>query len=257
MALEVYDDGQRNKPALLLVHGFLSSHRHWDSNIPLAAQFRLIRVDLPAHGASPPPASERDASPDALTAALDRVREALGLERWAICGQSFGAGLTLRYALTNPERITAQIFTNANAALSGPWSPSRVEAQANRLSKIEALGAAALLEFPFHPRHAKRFPPSVRETLIAEAARVDPAGLALLMRHAVPALSVRDRFGETAVPTLLVNGRFERNFQPLRDWAARALASLLVVDLDGGHSLNIERPAAFDAAVLEFLGHHR
>ncbi|MCT4331823.1 alpha/beta hydrolase [Paracoccus sp. YLB-12] len=40
------------KPALLLVHGILSSRGHWALNTDLPRHYRCIRVDLPAHGNS-------------------------------------------------------------------------------------------------------------------------------------------------------------------------------------------------------------
>jgi proline iminopeptidase len=40
------------------------------------------------------------------------VREALGIERWAVLGHSFGGRIALRYATRYPERVSAVIFEN-------------------------------------------------------------------------------------------------------------------------------------------------
>lgn len=246
-------DLEDGKPPLLLVHGFLSSRRHWDANTGLGAQFRRIRVDLPGHGATPRCARPGDYHPDILCQALERLRVELGIARWFICGQSFGATLTLRHALAHPERVIAQVFSNANGALREAWTPELAGPHAERIARLRREGRAGLRHLPFHPAHARRFPPDMHARLSAEADRCDPAGVLALLEHATAQMSLRARFAETQVPTLLVNGRWERSFQPLRDWAAQALPTLEVVDLEGGHSINVEQPAAFDAAVVAFL----
>jgi pimeloyl-ACP methyl ester carboxylesterase len=55
------------------------------------------------------------------------------------------------------------------------------------------------------------------------------------------------------VPTLLVNGTWEKRFQPMREAAAKAIPGVTVVDLPAGHSVNIEAAEGFDAAVKAFV----
>ena len=63
-----------------------------------------------------------------------------------------------------------------------------------------------------------------------------------------------DDLGRISVPTLLVNGTRETAFQPLRDLAARKIPGVEVVDLDGGHAVNLDRAPDFNAAVTAFVG---
>src|SRR5262245_33255762 len=94
MIAELYfeaDAEDGNKPALLLLHGALSSRRHWLPNRPaLSEHFRTVLVELPAHGRSLAPSDPAAYRPEALAASLDIIREKLGIARWHICGQSFG-----------------------------------------------------------------------------------------------------------------------------------------------------------------------
>lgn len=250
--------GNRDTPPLLLVHGMLSSRRHWHLNRSLADAFCLILIDLPAHGKTPGPHDAAASEPEALVATIEALREHLGFERWSLCGQSFGAGLTLRYALTHPQCVTAQVFTNGNAAFRQNWAEDRQRQHAEFIARIRAEGYAALLDLPFHPGRAKRFPPEIHAMLVEDAAGVDPDGIAMLFEHTTPFLSLKDRFAETIPPTLLINGRWEKAFQPVRDWIAEAVPSTEIVDLEGGHSINIEQPEAFNQAAMEFLlRHHR
>lgn len=246
-------DPPSDRPPLLLVHGFLSSRRQWLPNAALSRDFRLVRVDLPAHGASPAPRSDAEAAPEYLVAQLEHLRAALGIPRWHVCGHSFGAGLTLRYALDHPQHCLGHVFTNANAALrEGPGEDER-RVYAAQIAQLHAEGAGALATMRYHPVHARRLDPALRAALIADADAVDPAGFARLLAQASPRLSVRARLGALRVPTLLVNGLHERRFQPARAWLAQAHPAIRIVDLDGGHSINLDCPEAFDTAVRDFL----
>ena len=49
-------DGSAGKPALLLLHGILSSNLQWEPNrAALSEHFRLVSVELWGHGKSPAP----------------------------------------------------------------------------------------------------------------------------------------------------------------------------------------------------------
>ena len=242
----------RQGPVLLLVHGFLSSSAQWAANIEgLTAFCSPVVVDLWGHGASPAPEEPEHYRPAGYFRQFEKLREALGVESWAICGASFGAGLTMQYALACARRVRRQIITNSISGFSQATSdPDDREARA---SAIEAGGAAGLSEMPFHPRFAKRLAPSVAAALMTDAARLDPRGVANAIRHTTPSLSAAATFGETRTPTLLVNGVWEKAFQPVRAFALARLPTLQIADLEGGHSINAEAPEAFNEAVRAFL----
>jgi pimeloyl-ACP methyl ester carboxylesterase len=104
-----------------------------------------------------------------------------------------------------------------------------------------------------YPRPALRLPEAHWRGILDDAALLSPAGVANSLRFTAPKLSVADRLAEISIPTLLVNGRRETRFQPVREAIAREIPGLKVVDLDGGHSINIGRPAEFNAAVIAFV----
>lgn len=240
-------------PPLLMVHGLLVSRDIWQPNLALSRQFRLIRVDLPGHGHSPGPQGPGQAHPDSIIRALDQIRTSLGIARWHLCGQSFGAGLVLGYGLTFPEACTGLVFTNANAALRGIEVGDQLDARRRLVTSLRERGKDALRQLPYHPAHARRFPPALRQQLSDGADQVAPEALALLMQEALPRLSVRGRLGDLPVPTLLVNGQYERKFQPLRTWLEERHPGVAITDLPGGHSVNVECPEAFNATVGDFL----
>ena len=241
-------------PYLLLVHGICSSRAQWRPNLAGLAGFsRPAVVELLGHGRSPSPAEDAPYTVEAYIARFEAIRESLGVERWALCGQSFGAGLTLNYALAHPARIAGQVFTNSNSALAKRNPAITDVMRLARLAGFEDRGRAALEAMPFYPKRTGRLAPEVEAELLADAELISLSGVAQGLRHTSPGLSVIERFAETRVPTLLVNGRREKSFQPVRDEAARLLPALQIVDLDGGHPVNLDQPEAFNAAVRAFL----
>src|SRR5258708_6334617 len=67
-------------PALVLLHGWAGSWRHWARNIePLSRQYRLLAVDLPGQGDSDATTGAASRS-EAARAVMRGAREILGAE---------------------------------------------------------------------------------------------------------------------------------------------------------------------------------
>lgn len=253
---EALEDG--DGPYCLLVHGFLSSRAQWRPNLDaLKAVCRPVMVELWGHGRSPAPRDADSYRVERYLAMFEDIRRSLGARQWFVCGQSFGAGLTLHYALRHPEAVLAQVFTNTMAALSLPEERARAVRMRVRAEEIERAGLEAVRTLPFHPRFARRFPPDIHREILADADRIDPVAVASALRLTSPFLSVVASFGETRVPTLLVNGLRETRFQPMRDRAKKLLPALETADLDAGHSVNVEAAEKFNATVVDFLRRHQ
>jgi pimeloyl-ACP methyl ester carboxylesterase len=236
-----------------MVHGFLSSRAQWRANLDgLAAFCRPVLVELLGHGRSPAPEDPGAYRVQSYMAAFEAIRQGLGAGRWLICGQSFGAGLAIQYAIEHRECTMGVIATNSISAFSPPGDAERAATQAGRLRAIEAGGKAALEALRIHPRHARRFPEAIKAELVADAERISPAAILRSIALTSPGLSVANRLEDIPVPMLLVNGRWEKRFQPMRDRASRLIPDVEVVDLEGGHSINIEAAEAFNTAVEAF-----
>ena len=257
MHVEIHGDGRA--PHVLLVHGICSSRAQWRPNLAALAQVATpVVIELLGHGRSEAPDDPAAYSVAAYIDRFEAIRADLGAERWAVCGQSFGAGLTMNYALVHPERISAQVFTNSNSALretrSAPApTPEQLAAYA---AAREAQGRGPLEAMPFFPKRSGRLAPEVEDELVSDAALISVRGMALGLSYTTPDLSVRDRLAKIATPTLLVNGRRERGFQAVRDLAAGEIVGLEVVDLEGSHPVNLDCADGFNAAVADFLARH-
>ncbi|MGF0318191.1 alpha/beta fold hydrolase [Nocardia fluminea] len=113
--------GDSNKPTLLLLHGFPSSSAMFRNLIPaLADDYHVIAPDHLGFGQSAmPPVDEFDYSFDALTEITLELLDTLGIDRFALYIQDYGAPIGLRIASRNPERVTAIITQSGNAYLEG------------------------------------------------------------------------------------------------------------------------------------------
>ena len=103
--LHVRQSGPPDAPAVVLLHGFGSSLQTWDAWAKaLSVTHRVVRIDLPGSGLSPPdPAHDyRDArSLDMLIALMD----SLGLQRASWVGHSMGGRIAWTLAARYPDRV--------------------------------------------------------------------------------------------------------------------------------------------------------
>ncbi|MFI6687030.1 alpha/beta fold hydrolase [Streptomyces sp. NPDC050485] len=113
--------GAPDAPVLLLLHGFPTSSHMFRDLIPrLADHYRVIAPDHLGFGRSAAPRAASVTYTFAELAAItDEFTEQLGLSRFAIYIQDYGAPIGLRLALKHPERITAIITQNGNAYTEG------------------------------------------------------------------------------------------------------------------------------------------
>ena len=113
--------GPRDAPTILLLHGFPTSSHMFRNLIPaLADRFHLVAPDYPGFGqSSMPPLGEFDYTFDRLAAVMERFTERLGLDRYSLYVQDYGAPIGFRLAVRHPERVQALIVQNGNAYEEG------------------------------------------------------------------------------------------------------------------------------------------
>jgi pimeloyl-ACP methyl ester carboxylesterase len=121
--------GPKDAPTFLLLHGFPTSSQMFRNLIPaLSDKYHVIAPDYPGFGHSAMPPREKYAYTfDSLAKTVDEFTEKLGLTRYALYLQDYGAPVGYRLALAHPERITAIVVQNANAYDEGLdsdfWKP--------------------------------------------------------------------------------------------------------------------------------------
>src|SRR4051812_17876403 len=121
--------GPKDAPTLLLLHGFPTSSQMYRNLIPaLADKYHLVAPDYPGYGHSAMPPRDKFAYTfDNLAKVIDEFTEKVGLARYALYVQDYGAPVGYRLAARHPERITAIVVQNGNAYDEGLdndfWKP--------------------------------------------------------------------------------------------------------------------------------------
>ena len=88
-------------------------------------RFRAVLFDQRGAGRSTPRLSLVDNTTQHLIADIERIRKALGIDRWMVVGGSWGALLALAYAQAHAERVTAMVlravFLGRNRDVDWAW----------------------------------------------------------------------------------------------------------------------------------------
>jgi pimeloyl-ACP methyl ester carboxylesterase len=122
--------GPKDAPVILLLHGFPSSSRMFDSLLPaLGRRYHLVAPDYPGFGHSDAPDAKSFAYTfDHLALVIEHFTEQLGLARYTLFMQDYGGPVGFRLALKHPERVQAIIIQNAvshEVGLSPLWETRR------------------------------------------------------------------------------------------------------------------------------------
>jgi pimeloyl-ACP methyl ester carboxylesterase len=138
--------GPRDAPAVLLLHGFPTSSQMFRNLLPaLADRYRLLAPDYPGFGHSSMPSRDEFAYTfDNLAGVVEEFTATLGLSKYALYVQDYGAPVGYRLASRHPDRVTAIVVQNGNAYDEGLandfWKPLKAYWQEpTNLAKRNAL----------------------------------------------------------------------------------------------------------------------
>lgn len=114
-AIHVRDEGKRDGPALLLLHGSNASLHVWEGWVQrLGDDFRLVSVDLPGHGLTGP-WQRNDYSITVYADLVLQIADRLGLAQFAVAGHSMGGAVAWTLAGRQPERVSHLVLIGAAA----------------------------------------------------------------------------------------------------------------------------------------------
>lgn len=117
--------GPADAPAIVLLHGYPTSSFMFRDLIPLlAADYHVIAPDLLGFGHSAAPGvADFTYTFDALADLTAGLLDQIGLTRYAIYVQDYGAPIGWRLALGHPDRITAIVTQSGNGYEDGFVEP--------------------------------------------------------------------------------------------------------------------------------------
>lgn len=155
--------GPKDAPVLLLLHGFPSSSRMYQSLLEsrLSDRYRLIAPDYPGFGHSAwPSPKEFSYTFDHFAQVMQAFTEELQLTNYTLFLQDYGGPVGFRMALAHPERVKGIIIQNAvshEEGLSPLWETRRAY-WADRATHEEALRANFLSLAATRQRHVGNSP---------------------------------------------------------------------------------------------------
>ena len=244
--------GDPAAPALVLLHGIGANSMYWRCQFAaLADRFHLIAWNAPGYLLSDRLLAETPAGRDYADALADFLA-ALGVERFAVLGNSFGSRVAQAFAPRHPGRMTKAVFTGASIA-----DAMTEEERARTLAAREAMIAAG--GYAFAARAAALLGASASSETIALVEHVlratDRAGFLQAARF-IAAGDMPGLGAGLAMPLLLIQGTEDRVAPAERN--ARRLAAAVpgarLVMLEGcGHLPEIEMPQRVNALIAEFL----
>ena len=263
--------GPKDAPTLLLLHGFPSSSRMFDTLIPLLAdRYHLVAPDYPGFGHSDAPPPERFAYTfDHLAAVIDDFTRALGLDRYALFLQDYGGPIGFRLALAHPERVGALVIQNAVAHEVGLddklWAPRR-DYWRDRAGHEAAVRANFISADATRLRHVgtsprpERYDPDLWTDELAFLTRPGEERIQLDLFYdyqsnvaAYPRWQAYLR--QHRPPTLVVWGRYDPSFTTAGAEAyGRDVPDAEIHLLDAGHFALDEATDAIAGYIRDFLG---
>ncbi len=252
--VHVFQDGPRDAPALLLIHGSASSASSWDPLVPmLATSHRVIRIDLLGCGRSAKPAGVSYEIPDQarrVGAALDR----LGVKHAIVVGHSSGGAVATAVAEQRPDWVTAVALINTGPSMDAFIAP-----------ETAAIGPS---QWPPTDEQIRRFATTgfgragyqIPQQLVDDLRGTSYHVFAALMqapRDYLEQQALPDRLAALGKPLLVIFGEEDRRWRSSSAAGYRAVPGARVELLPGlGHSPILEDPQRTARHLLAFTAIH-
>jgi 3-oxoadipate enol-lactonase len=243
----------RRLPAVVFIHGIGGGARLWALQMTSfsAAGYRPVALDLPGYGERP---AVDHLDFEGLAADVEAAIERLSLARPVLVGHSLG-GMVVQTALRRrPDGYEAAVLACTSAAFGSKTGDFQKKFVADRLAPLEAgqtmahvarivVGAMG----PYPDAHGRALAVAA---IAATAERTYRAAV-----HCLVGFDERANLGAIKIPVLCLAAAHDPLAPPAGiERMARKIPHARYVCLSGvGHFANLEAPAAFDAALFEFL----
>ncbi|MCL2543887.1 MAG: alpha/beta hydrolase [Nocardioidaceae bacterium] len=246
-----FEDTGGDGPVVVWSHGLYMDHEMFDPQLEaLRGSWRCITWDERAHGGTESTADDFtywDSAAD-LLGLLDH----LGVQSAVLAGMSQGGYLSLRAALTAPDRVRALVLIDTQ---SGVEDPANLAAYHQLLEAwlgpdgppqdVLDLVAAIILGSDWDG--AAAWQDKWREL---PSDRVQQAFRTLTTRED----DVTGRLGELTMPAIVIHGEQDAAIAlPHAQALADGLGAELAVVPGAGHASNLTHPAEANAAITRFL----
>ncbi len=247
-----YDDVGHGD-AVLFVHGFPLRRSVWSPQLgALIDRARCIAPDLRGFGESPPSGPyTMDQYADDLADLLDSLR----IERAVLCGLSMGGYINFAMWRRHADRVRGMVMIGTRAGADAPPAREKREAMIALARERGSSGVADQMMPGMLGKTTRERNPALGDAVHAmlETAPVD--GVIGALEAMVARIDSRTTLPTISVPVLIVCGE-EDVLTPVaesRAMQAEISGSQLEVIAGAGHLANLERPAAVNHVLSEFL----
>ncbi|MDR6511891.1 3-oxoadipate enol-lactonase/3-oxoadipate enol-lactonase/4-carboxymuconolactone decarboxylase [Novosphingobium capsulatum] len=251
MTLAIHIDGPAGAPPLVFLHAIATSAALWRPQVDqLSQRFRVVRVDLPGHGASallPEGAGFADYA--------DAVAETLsthGIDRFSLVGMSFGAMVAMRVALRHATRVERLVLACCAARTPPPVAAMWHE----RIAMVEREGIETQVETSLDRWFTPDFAAASPQTLdwVRGMIRQTPAAGFVAAARIIATLDHMALLPKLAMPCLVLAGAEDKAAAPamMQDFAAH-IPTARFATLPAAHLANVEAPGAFGETIARFV----
>lgn len=248
MRLAYRDEGPTHAAVVVFLGGLGTTTTMWEPQLPtFAERYRVLRVDLPGHGASLLP--DEPVTVAGIGGGICTLIDELDLARVSFVGLSLGGMVGQWLGANAPERLEGLVLACTGAALGSP------DVYAERAALVRAEGTAVVLD----GARERWFTPAFRDApparaIIDELRDLCPDGYAACC-EAVGAFDFRDELRRIATPSLAIFGAEDTvTTSGVRETLASGIPHVRTIAVErAAHLANVEQPYAFSAAVLSHL----
>ncbi len=228
-------------PPLVLVHGAGGSRLDWHPSLRRFPDARIITVDLPGHGKSPPPGRT---TTEAYARDVLAVLHALALPPAIIVGHSMGGAIAQQLALIAPDSVAGLVLIATGSKLPvDPQLPQRILSEPDQtLDWITAWAWHPDVPESVKQRSKERMQQTPREILQGDYV-------------ACQGFDTRKRVHEIAAPALIIGSNSDRMVKVKFSiaLAERIPNATLLLLGDTGHMIPLERPETVTQAIANWL----
>ena len=240
-------------PQVLFTHGYQASRRMWAAQADaLKDRYTAITWDLRGHGESGAPDDPSRYSHELMLGDMNALLDLAGAAssqgggggdgKAVLVGHSLGGYASLLFRLQHPERVRALVLFGSGPGYRDAEARQGWNDMAERFARsMEEKGLDVL----------KKASAEVSGARHRSANALAHASRGMLAQKDS---SVMDTIAEIDVPTLVLIGSEDKPFIGSIQYMAKKIPGAELVVIEGaGHAASIEKPGAFNEALLGFL----
>lgn len=245
----VCQNGPRDAPALLLIHGTAASARSWEPMLPLlSATHRVIRIDLLGCGESAVPDDGNYAVADQVRR-IGVVLDELEMGSAVVVGHSSGGVFATALTEARPDLVRGLVMINTGPGMSA-YIAKEINLRGTAWSDLTDDQIREAIRDGFHPGYdiPKAYVDQFREIDFQAFGAISVAIRAYLDQRSLP-----DRLATLGKLMLVIFGEEDQRWRPSSANDYRIVPGAKIEMMSGlGHSPNLEDPQRTAGSLLSF-----